>query len=469
MVHHMVTKKDKSRKVITLHKQSPYSIKVLIKKSTHLNYQPKDKDFYIRDNKLIGFYIRIRTNGNSTYCCEAKLKGIGKKVAITIGDCDLFTAQQARELATENLIKIKSGINPKDEIEAGKAQGHTLENLAKEYISIRDYLAESTKADYLYRVPQQFGKLARKDIKELDENDFVSWWTKAKANGSKKVALRYASALLSYAVHRKYIDENVARAFRKGVLGGIPATNPKQTHISKLEIEEWLHSFVTQSIPHPDFRGPDFKKSTVHYWNDEPTIREDVRDYIMFLLVTGKRKAEISTLTWRSVDFEKKTITLEKTKSGKIDVIPMTRYLWYLLKYRNTSIIKHDEYVFPNRYRSGPIIDIRRALQKIDIGSGREHTTAHDLRRTFATMTKELGMSNQDTAILLNHSKRDVTEGYIITSLENKRRNLDQVSYAMLNHIQGWTMVYWYGAEQGWHVGPDEPTKEEKREKNYYR
>ena len=37
-------------------------------------------------------------------------------------------------------------------------------------------------------------------------------------------------------------------------------------------------------------------------------------------------------------------------------------------------------------------------------------------------INKELGMTNQDTAILLNHAKRDVIEGYIITSREIKKK-----------------------------------------------
>jgi len=256
------------------------------------------------------------------------------------------------------------------------------------------------------------------------------------------------------------VTENVAQDFRRGVLGGIPTKEPKQTHISRDEIDDWIVSFVKQSVPHQKYLNLEDKEGISDYWNDEPTIRDSVRDYILFLLLTGKRKTEVSNLTWSNVDFKKLTITLEKTKSGKTDVIPMTNMLWHMLVYRNEAPSKHLEFVFPNRYRSGPIIDIRRALQKIDMGCGKEHTTAHDLRRTFATMTKELGMTNQDTAILLNHSKRDVTEGYIIVSWKIKRANLDKVEKLILGYISGWMKVYWYEGSEGWDQGPDEPVEE---------
>ena len=49
--------------------------------------------------------------------------------------------------------------------------------------------------------------------------------------------------------------------------------------------------------------------------------------------------------------------------------------------------------------------------------------------------------------------------------LEYKRNNLDKVTKAMLGHNQGWTMVYWYGAEEGWDQGADH----EEEAQPYYR
>ncbi len=451
----MVTKNTKPGEVVNLRKTSPYSIKASINKSTYQKYEPRRKDLYIRDTKLIGFYIRIRSHGKKTYNCEAKLNGIGKKVTVSIGDCSLFTAQQARKMAQENLVKIKTGVNPKEEFKKQLADGHTLVDLIEEYVSIRD-LAPSTVKDYRYRIPNQMPKLCSKDIKDLTVDDFDSWWSGAKAKVSREIALRYVSSLLQYAIARKYIDENAAQDFRKGVLGGIKKRPPKQTHISKDKIEDWVVSLVRLSPPHPDFK--DFKGPDA-YW-EEPSISETTRDYVLFLLVTGKRKSEASNLIWKDIDFDVKTITIQKTKSGKIDILPMTNLLWHMLKYRFESKTKHKEYVFPNKYGSGPIVDIRRTLEKINTKAGIGHTTAHDLRRTFATMTRELGMTNQDTAILLNHAKRDVTEGYVITSREIKRDNLDEVTWLILDHIEGWTKVYWYGGDQGHHQGPDAPIEE---------
>ena len=462
----MVTKNTRLANVVNLRKTSPNSIKCIINKSTYQKHEPRKNDLYIRDTRDIGFYIRIRPNSKTTYCCEAKLGGIGKKITMTIGDGSLFTAQQARKIAKEHLRKIKSGINPKDEIKQSLAKGQTLEKLAKEYIVIRDHLAENTKKDYVYRVPQQLGRLANKDIRELTVDDFVSWWGKAKAKGSRKVALRYVSSLLSYAMARKYIDENVAQDFRRGVLGGIPESPPRQTHISKLEIEDWIISMIKISpvVEHCQDKAPNTLE--MQYWETPPKITETQRDYILFLLITGKRAEEVASLKWKDISMKKndETITIEKTKSGKVDVLPMTNLLWHMLNCRKKKKDKHTTYIFPNKYRSGPIVDVRKSLEKINNRTGIGHITRHDLRRTFATMTKELGMTNEDTAILLNHAKRDVTEGYIITSRIIKRDNLDRVTKLMFGHLQGWIKYYWYNGNEGWLDIPE--PEEEGRE--YY-
>jgi len=73
--------------------------------------------------------------------------------------------------------------------------------------------------------------------------------------------------------------------------------------------------------------------------------------------------------------------------------------------------------------------------------------SSHDFRRTFATATRELGLSNEDLAILLNHRKKDVTEGYVQSVAEYKRNNLEEVSRLFNEESNGALsniMALWY-------------------------
>ena len=65
--------------------------------------------------------------------------------------------------------------------------------------------------------------------------------------------------------------------------------------------------------------------------------------------------------------------------------------------------------------------------------------TSHDLRRTFATICDELGIAVTDIAKLLNHSKREVTDNYIVRSLENQRDSYNKV----IDELEGSLRIAW--------------------------
>ena len=59
-----------------------------------------------------------------------------------------------------------------------------------------------------------------------------------------------------------------------------------------------------------------------------------MRDYLLFTLLTGKRREESMSLKWENVNLNKGIITLDNTKFNKIDVLPITNMLFIMLEYR---------------------------------------------------------------------------------------------------------------------------------------
>jgi len=197
-------------------------------------------------------------------------------------------------------------------------------------------------------------------------------------------------------------------------------------------------------------------------------MKTTVRDYLVFVLVTGKRKGEAESLTWDNVDFKNSTITLPITKNKKVDVVPMTDFLYLLLRSRKNSPEAHKHWVFPSHYNNGKnhITSPYKALAKV-----RDFDLSpHDFRRTFATATKELGIADADISSLLNHSKQGVTEGYIFRSLEYKEKNLEAV-YDYFNKYGddalSYMAVHWYkGASDLFVPSPEDTKIELDREKS---
>ena len=105
--YHVVTKKSTDN-VIKLRK-SPNSESVNITHTTWKDFLPRANDTYIRDKKLSGFYIRLRPNGKSSYCINARPFGARKPKHKAIGDCNVFSAKDARELATDYIQRIRTG------------------------------------------------------------------------------------------------------------------------------------------------------------------------------------------------------------------------------------------------------------------------------------------------------------------------------------------------------------------------
>ena len=409
-----------------------------LNKNTYKKYEPKEKRYFVRDTKLEGFWIRIFPSGTKSYGITTRKGGVGKPKQTTIGRCDLIEFEDAKATARKYLKAIKiDGANPKEAIKQESTKNKTLLDLVSDYVELRTgYLATFTVNDYSSRITNRMKSLSTKPIVELTKDDIIDWWKSCPKTRSDVIAFNYARKVCSVAVADMYIYFNPFN-IAKEIIGQFPAIKERDTLVDKSELPSFFNAFLEAS----------------------KQIKETIRDYLVFILVTGKRKGEVEQLTWDDVDFKKGTITLTKTKTKKIDVIPMTDLLYLLLNKRYEAWNKHNRWIFPSHYSNGThITNPYKALAKI---KGFK-LSPHDFRRTFATATRELGIKNEDLSTLLNHSKRDVTEGYVFASLGYKEKNLDAI-FDYFNNNSGdalrWMMVNWYGGNSNlWVESPDEET-----------
>jgi integrase len=159
--------------------------------------------------------------------------------------------------------------------------------------------------------------------------------------------------------------------------------------------------------------------------------RETVRDFLLFVLLTGLRRREAAALSWNRVDFKDKTFTVIETKNHTDHTLPLTDYLFDLLAVRKSKAI--NQYVFPNEFGTGMLNDPKKQIKKVVDDSGISFTT-HDLRRTFITIAESLDISAYALKRLLNHKMtNDVTAGYIITDVERLRAPMQKIT----NYIIG--------------------------------
>ena len=132
-------------------------------------------------------------------------------------------------------------------------------------------------------------------------------------------------------------------------------------------------------------------------------------------VLTGARTGEISALKFSDIDFEKNTITIErsitkgfmsKPKNGKSRIIPMVKRLKErLLKYQESAIC---DYLFVNPLSLEPYTDSRTIvdhrfkpmLKRLGI----EYKRLYSLRHTFATLSARKGVKLMTISEVMGHT-----------------------------------------------------------------
>ena len=90
-----------------------YNKSEALHRGSFAKYEPKDKSYFVRDTKLQGFWIRIYPSGIKSYGCTTRKAGAGKPKLTTIGQCDIFDFEEAKNIARGYIRAIKiDGISP---------------------------------------------------------------------------------------------------------------------------------------------------------------------------------------------------------------------------------------------------------------------------------------------------------------------------------------------------------------------
>ena len=425
-------------------KKISYNFELSLNKSSYKKLSPKDKDYFVRDKKLEGFWIRCYPSGKTSYGCYARKGGIGKQIPITIGDCKVWKFEDAKEKATQSTQQIKyEGINPKSIIKKESVKDKTLIDLAYDYFKDKKSLKDSTKDDYIRRLNNRMPSLVKLPVTEITLEEILDWWYDCPAKSSDRTAFIYARKLLAQATAKRYVlENNFNRA--KEIIGELPKIVRKEDHISKEDMYGFFQAFLEASPSHKE--RPRKGKQMSHV----------MRDYLLFTLLTGKRREESMSLKWENINLNKGIITLNNTKFNKIDVLPITNMLFIMLEYRfkmdgkTAATRKHPIWVFPSRNGEEHIKNPDKALSQLRRRTNLNfNLSSHDFRRTFSTATLELGLSKRDLSMLLNHSQRDVTDQYVQASSDLKRKNAELVA-DFYNHNSNFALneiaLTWYAS-----------------------
>lgn len=172
---------------------------------------------------------------------------------------------------------------------------------------------------------------------------------------------------------------------------------------------------------------------------------ENITNYTIILLLafTGLRKGEALGLKWENVNFEKKTLTVERTRDNKGVRTPKTKNSYRTILIDDTLInqlkiydtwcketmlsfgrhLKDTDFIFISYQTGTPVTDntIKYSIDRIIKRTGTKRITPHGLRHTHATIligqripvkviADRLGNSPQMILDIYGHSFKDLEE-----------------------------------------------------------
>jgi integrase len=380
-------------------------------------YPDAGQNFY-RDTELKGFGLRVGT-GSKVYFAEGKVNN--KTVRVTIGRHGVFAPEQARTEAKSILGMIARGLNPNDVDKAKKAKSVTLAEVYQSYLKARSSLKPRTIYDYDRFMKTYFAEWQNKPLTEISKDLIerkhreIGQRSEAQAN----LAMRLMRAIFNYALGQ-YEDSAGNPIIADNPIKRLSQTRSwyrverRQTVIKAHDLPAWFNAVI--ALPETaDGRN-----------------KELVKDYLLLLIFTGLRREEGLALQWKYVDFKAKTLTIPDPKNRQAHTLPLSDFLYDLLKSRKDKSNNDSPFVFPGTGQKGYMDDPQKLMKKVIEISGVQFTP-HDLRRTFITIAESLDISTYALKRLLNHKMaNDVTAGYIIGDAERLRQPMQRITDYLL-------------------------------------
>jgi integrase len=377
-----------------------------------LPFPEKGQVFYW-DSKLSAFGMYVGKT-SKTWIVQQRIAGKTRRVVL--GKYPAITPEQAEALAKKEIGKMTTGIDPTAAKREAKAKAVTLGEVFASFVEDRQ-LKPKTLKEYNRVMSHQYGGWLRLPITEISR-DLVEKRHKQlgtqSGEASANLAARTLRSVLNYA-QGKYEVKGVS------VLADNPVKRISQTrswykverrtgHLKPHQLKAWFSAVLALESP-------------------------IIRDYLIFIILTGCRAGESAKLQWRDVDLKNQSYFLRDPKNNNPTELPLSDYLVDVLTQRKQTAT--SDFVFPSTGKAGHLIEPKKQLAKVIAATG-DSFTLHDLRRTFVTIAEALDIPMYSLKMLVNHKQdsNDVTSGYIQINAERLRLPMQKITDFMLKSAE---------------------------------
>lgn len=359
---------------------------------------PADKEFFLWDDELKGFGLRVYPSGRKMYL--AQFRAGGRLRRVNIGLHGALTPDLARTEAMKHLSDVRLGGDPAKERDRRKASP-TMKEFGQRFLDehVAVHCKPSTYGEYKRSVDLFIDpKLGSHRIIDITRADIVDLHQSMKATPYQaNRTLGVLSVMFS-----------VAHTWGVRTDGVNPCWKVKR--FREIKRERYL--------------TPDELARLGQVLRDSDSEPEAV-NCIRLLLLTGCRLGEIQTLKWDYVDFGASVLRLPDSKTGA-KIVPVGRVVINVLK--AISKLENNPYVITGRVEGQYLTDMQKPWRRLRKRAGLNDLRIHDLRHSFASDALQLGQDLTMIGKLLGHTQVQTTARYAHLKTDPIRTAANQVS-----------------------------------------
>lgn len=335
------------------------------------------------DREQRGFHLEVRSSGGKTFY-QRYTDERGRERQFKIGPADILSLSDARRKGREILAKALVGEDPQDRRATLRAIPTLSQLVNDRYLPHVKSYKRSWRTDETVLRMHILPVFRAHYIDEVKSEAIAALVQRMREGG-------YATGTTNRVVIVLRHIYNLARKWR------VPGAQENPTAGLKLAPDVNRERFLTPE---------EAQRLILSIKQDE---NETAAQAIMLLLLTGARRNEITHARWEHVDWQKKTLFVPLSKSGKPRAIALNASALALLR----SMPRRDgnPYIFPT-VTGRPSPSLYFPWHRIRVRANMPDLRLHDLRHSFASFLVNNGVSLYIVQGLLGHAHAKATQRY---------------------------------------------------------